>query len=39
MFRFGAQVFDVVYEEGIGEGMLGEEDDLGAAAGEVVDDG
>lgn len=30
-----AQVFDVVDKEGVGEGMLGEEDELGAAGGEA----
>lgn len=31
-----AEVFDVVDQKGVGGGMLGEEDDLGAAAGEGV---
>lgn len=34
----GAQVFDVVYEEGIGEWLLDEEDDLCTARRERFDD-
>lgn len=37
--RRAAQVFDIVDEEEVRGGVLGEEDDLGAALGELVDDG
>ena len=37
VFRLFAEVVDVLNEERIGEGMLGEEDDLGASRCEAAD--
>jgi hypothetical protein len=37
--RSGSEIVDIFNEKGIGEGMLGQQDELGAAGGEIGGDG